>query len=145
MLCTNSITCAKYMIIKHLFLHIIQQKPIYFLTSLNWFCVTQFQNHGNQYDHDILWIRDCTHTWNQYKWKIENFVDKYISCDVSLLLITLINAQNINKFKHARKTNHVVCIFHYHYFPLQKILTTKNNIFFLIFKKTSKQMKILTY
>ncbi len=51
-----------------------------------------FENHGNEHEHGLLWIK-CTYVWNAHKWKIEKFVDMYISYDVSLLPNPLQNAQ----------------------------------------------------
>jgi hypothetical protein len=46
--------------------------------------VIEFQICGSEHDHGLLWIKDAP--------IMEIFVDKYISCNVSLLPITLPNA-----------------------------------------------------
>jgi len=45
--------------------------------------------------------------------KIEHFVNIYISCDVSILLNPLQNAQQYQHTRTCKKNNHVVCKFHY--------------------------------
>jgi hypothetical protein len=54
--------------------------------------VTKFQNHCYEYEHHLLWIIDAPLYGINTNEKNENFVDKYISCDVSLLPFTLQNA-----------------------------------------------------
>jgi hypothetical protein len=81
------------MIVKHfMFSHIIQQRPIYCWTSVWLFFVIKFQNCGSEHDHGLLWIKDAPIYGINTNEEIENFVDKYISCYVLLLPITLQNA-----------------------------------------------------
>jgi hypothetical protein len=47
-------------------------------------------------------------------------MNKYISCDVSLLPITLQNGQQHQHTRACKKTNHVVCRFHYPLAPMSK-------------------------
>jgi hypothetical protein len=51
----------------------------------NFYFVTEFQNHGNEHDHGILWIKDAlmykVHTNEEIEW----FLSMYIYCDISLL------------------------------------------------------------
>jgi hypothetical protein len=54
--------------------------------------VTKFQNHCNEHEHHLLWIKDAPMYGINTNEEIEKFVDKYISCDVSLLPFTLQNA-----------------------------------------------------
>jgi hypothetical protein len=55
--------------------------------------------------------------------EIEKFINMYISCDVSLLPNPLENAQQHQHIYTCKKTNHVVCRFHY---PLPPMHETKN-------------------
>jgi hypothetical protein len=72
-----------------MFSHIIQQRPIYFWTSVWLFFVIEFHNCGSEHDHGLLWIKDAPIYGINTNEEIENFVDKYISYDVSLLPIIL--------------------------------------------------------
>jgi hypothetical protein len=77
------------------------------------FLVTKFQNRGSEHDHGLLCIKDAPIygiNTNEY---VENFINKYISCHVSLLPITLQNAQQHQHIRTCKKKNHVVCEFHY--------------------------------
>ncbi len=57
------------------------------------FFVIEFQNHGNEDDHGLLWIKDALIYVINTNEEIEIFVYKCISCDILLLPITLQNAQ----------------------------------------------------
>jgi hypothetical protein len=54
--------------------------------------VIESQNHDSEHDHGFLWIKDAPIYGINRNEKINFFVNKYISCDVSLLPITLQNA-----------------------------------------------------
>jgi hypothetical protein len=50
----------------------------------NIYFVIEFQNHGNEHDHGLLWVKNVPMYGMQTNEKIEHFVDMYIFCDVSL-------------------------------------------------------------
>jgi hypothetical protein len=88
------------------------------------FFVTEFQNHGNKHDHGLLWIKHAPMYGMHTNEEIEQFVDVYIFCDVSLLPNLLQNAQQHQQHTcTCKKKNHVVCRFHY---PLLLMCETKN-------------------
>jgi hypothetical protein len=64
-----------------------------FWTNTLFFFVTKFQNHGSEHDHGLLWIKDAQIHGINTNLKKNIFVNKYIACNVSLLPITLQNAQ----------------------------------------------------
>jgi len=114
------------MIIKHyMFSHIIQQRPIYFWTSVWLFFVIEFQNCGSEHDHGLLWIKDAPIYGINTNEEIENCVDKYISCDVSLLPITLQNAQQYQHTQTCKEKNHVVYKVHCPLPPMSKTTILK--------------------
>jgi hypothetical protein len=89
-----------------IFNYIFKQRPIYFLISLWIFFVKKIQNHGYEHDHGLLWIKDAPIYGIILKnEEIENFVDMYIGCDVSLLPITLQNAQHQHIKKCFKKSH----------------------------------------
>jgi hypothetical protein len=55
--------------------------------------IAEFQNHGSEHDHGLLWIKNALMYGMHTNEKIENFVDMCISCDVLLLPNPLQNAQ----------------------------------------------------
>jgi len=73
-------------------------------------------------DHGLLWIKGAPmyeiHTNEEVEW----FLNIYISCDVSLLLNPLQNAQQHQHTCTCKKKNNV-CRFHY---PLPPMHETKN-------------------
>ncbi len=113
------------MIIKHyIFSHIIQQRPINFWTNVI-FLVIGFQNCGSEHDHGLLWIKDAQMYGINTNEEIEKFISKYISCDISLLPITLQNAQQHQHTRTCKKRNHVVYRFHYPLPPMSKTTILK--------------------
>ncbi len=91
------------MIIKlHVFTH-IQQKLTYFWTSVWFLFVIEFQNHGSEHDHGLLWIKDAPIYVINTNEKIEIFIYKCISCDILLLLITLQNAEQHQHIQTCKK------------------------------------------
>jgi hypothetical protein len=68
---------------------VFNKDPSIFGQVCDCFFVIKFQNCGSEHDHGLLWIKDATIYGINTNKEIENFVDKYISYDVSLLPITL--------------------------------------------------------
>jgi hypothetical protein len=93
----------------------------------------------------LLWIKNEPINEVNTNEKIENFVSKYISCDVSLLPITLQNAQP----QHIQTCKEKIMLFinsiinsiylnQNNIYLLAKILVTTNNIFFNLKKIQNK-------
>ncbi len=75
--------------------------------------VTNFQNRGSEHDHGLLWIKNGpTYGVNSIE-TIEQFVDKYVTSNNSLLPSHLKNLQMHKHRQTWRKKNQVVCWFHY--------------------------------
>ncbi len=92
MIHNDPITCARYYDHKN---HVFTHYPIkthLFLNNFFFFLVIESQNHDSEHDHGFLWIKDAPIYGINRNEKINFFVNKYISCDVSLLPITLQNA-----------------------------------------------------
>jgi hypothetical protein len=83
-------------IVELLFFVNLSQNIIIFLCAYIYvvlFLVIEFQNHGNEHDHGLLWIKNTLMYGMHTNEEIEKFVDMCISCDVSLLPNPLQNAQ----------------------------------------------------
>lgn len=75
------------------------------------FFFTKFQNRGNEHVHFMLWIKDTPVYGNCTNEEIENFVDKFISFDLTLL--------DENLCKKYRTSN---CRFNFHLPPMRRKL-----------------------
>lgn len=53
----------------------------FFGTISDYFSVIQFQNHGNEHDHSLLWIVNALIYGKDTNGTIEAFVDNYIKCN----------------------------------------------------------------
>ncbi len=111
MIHNDLITCARYYDHKtlYVFAH-YSTKTHLFLDKCVIFLVIKFQNSGSEPDHGLLWIKDAPIYGINTNEEIENFVNKYISCYVSLLPITLQNAQQHQHTQTCNKKNHVVML-----------------------------------
>ncbi len=80
-------------IIEHFVFANLAQKIILFLGIYIYIFATKFQNHGNKYGHGLLWIKNAPMYGMHTNEEIEQFVNMYIFCDVSLLPNPLQNEQ----------------------------------------------------
>jgi hypothetical protein len=109
------------MIIKHhVFAHYSTKTHLFFGQVRDIFFVTIFQNCGSEHDHGLLWMKDAPIHGINTNEKIFFFVNKYISCNVSLLPITLQNAQQHQHTWTYKKKSHVICRFHYPLLPVNE-------------------------
>ncbi len=121
MICNDFITCARYYDHKtSCFRTLFNKDPSIFWTSTWFFFVTNFQNCGSEHDHGLLWIKDAPIHGINTNEKIKMFVNKYISCNVSLLPITLQNAQQHQHTSTYKKKSHVIGRFHYPLPPMNE-------------------------
>jgi hypothetical protein len=87
------------MIIKHhVFAHYSIKTHLFLI-----FFVTKFQNHGNEHDHGLLWIKDTPICGINTNEEINFFVNRYISSDVSYYQLHYKMHNNINTLEHVRK------------------------------------------
>jgi hypothetical protein len=71
--------------------------------------VTKFQNHGNKHDHGLLWVVNAlTHGLDSNK-IIENFVDKYITCENDKLPPNFHEVQRHHHQKTSKKKKKTIC------------------------------------
>jgi len=80
---------------------------------VEFFLVTKFQSRGSQHDHGLLWVANAPIYGLDSNNAIENFVDKYISCDNNKLAPNLREAQTCHHKKTYRKKNHAICQFNF--------------------------------
>jgi hypothetical protein len=80
---------------------------------LYFFFDIEFQSCGNQHDHELLWVANAPIYGLDSNNAIENFVDKYISCDNSKLAPNLHEPQT-HHHKTCRKKNKAIFLFHFH-------------------------------
>jgi len=79
---------------------------------VEFFFVTKFQSRGSQHDYGLLWVANAPIYGLDSNNAIENFVDKYISCDNNKLAPNLREAQTHHHKKTYRK-NHAICQFNF--------------------------------
>ncbi len=84
------------------------------------FFVTKFQNYGSEHDHGLLWTKNAHMYGIHTNGKNEQFVNMYISCDTSILLNPLQNAQQHQHTHTCKEKNHV-CRLHYPLPPMCEI------------------------
>ncbi len=84
---------------------------------LNFFFVTKFESHGSQHDHGLLWVANALIYGLDSNNAIENFVDKYISCNNNKLVTNLCEAQTHGHKMTCSKQNQTICQFN---FPWKK-------------------------
>jgi len=109
------------MIIEQLVFVNLLQKIIIFLGVFFIFFITEFKNCESEHDHGLLWIKNAPMYGVHTNEEIEQFIYMYISCDVSLLLNPLQNAQQYQYTCTCKRKNHV-CRLHY---PLPPMHETK--------------------
>jgi hypothetical protein len=84
------------------------------------FFVREFQSHGSQHNHGLLWVANTPIYGLDSNNAIENFVDKYISCDNNKLPLNLREVQTHCHKKTCRKKNQVICRFNLSWAPMEK-------------------------
>ncbi len=87
---------------------------------LDFFFVTKFQSHGSQHDHGLLWVANAPIYGLDSNNVIENFVDKYISCDNNELAPNLGEAQTYHHKKTYGKKNQTICQFNFPWPTMEK-------------------------
>jgi len=88
----------------------------------HFFIVTNFKGCESQYDHGFLWVANAP-TYNlDLNNVIENFVDKYISCDNHKLVPNLSDVQTHCHKKIHRTKNKTICQFNFPWPTMEKFL-----------------------
>ena len=57
----------------------------FFGKIIDLYFVTEFQNRGSAHEHGLLWIEDAPIYQKNNNLEIENFLDKYITCNIDNL------------------------------------------------------------
>ncbi len=100
----DPITHARYYNHRTYYFHkLITKDHSFFGYIFDFFLVNEFQNHGSEHEHGLLWIKIAPMYGMHTNEKIEKFVDIYISCDVSLLPNPLQNAQQHQHTRTCKK------------------------------------------
>jgi hypothetical protein len=84
------------------------------------FFVTEVQSRGSQHDHGLSWVANAPIYGLDSNNVIENFVDKYISCDNNKLPPNLREVQTHCHKKTCTKKNQVICQFNLPWAPMEK-------------------------
>jgi hypothetical protein len=86
----ESVTCTRYYRhrINALRQFIFHDENIFGKIS-DYFFVTNFQNRGNEHDHTLFWIEGALVYGADNNSEIEQFVDKYITCNIDHLELDL--------------------------------------------------------
>jgi hypothetical protein len=82
----DPMTCTRYY--RHIIntlRQLICYDETFFGKILDYFFVTKFQNRGNEHDHALLWIEGSLVYGADNNSQIEQFVDKYITCNIDHL------------------------------------------------------------
>jgi hypothetical protein len=87
---------------------------------LDFFFVIEFQSHGKQHDHGLLWVANALIYGLDSNNEIENFVNKYISYDNNKLAPNLHEAQTHHHKKTCRKKNQAICQLNFPWLPMEK-------------------------
>jgi hypothetical protein len=86
---------------------------------LDFFFLIEFQSHGSQHDHGLLWVANAPIYGLDSNNAIENFVDKYISCDNNKLALNLRETQT-HRHKKTCKKSQAICQFNFPWPPMEK-------------------------
>ena len=101
---------------------LICQDETFFGKILDYYFVTEFQNRGSEHDHGLLWIEDAPIYGKNNNLEIENFVDKYITCDTDFLDSNLAKVHEHHHTKSCKKRKN----FHGRYnFPMPLMKRTR--------------------
>ena len=82
--------------------------------------VMGFQNKGSKHDHALLWIKNAPIFGKDIDSEIENFVDKYVSCDSSIITDELKILHHHHHTKTCRKNKNMHCRFNFPQPPMKK-------------------------
>jgi hypothetical protein len=102
------------------FRELLQKESCILGEVVDFFFVTKFQHRGSEHEHALIWIKNAPKFRVNSKEEIENFVEKYISTDKSLLPSTLQEAQTHKHSRTCRKKGQSICRFHYPLPPMKQ-------------------------
>ena len=86
----------------------------------DYFFITEFQSRGNEHDHALLWIKNAPVYGQSFEHSIVLFIDRYLSCDSSLLATDLVKIQTDHHTKNWRKNRHSGCRFNFPFPPMDE-------------------------
>ena len=124
MIRNDPVTCARYYRNRiNARRQLICHNDNYYGKIKDYFYITEFQNRGSEHDHGLLWIKDAPIYGTNTNEEIETFVDRYLSCNSSILEDDLKILQHHRHTKTCRKNkNKKHCRFN---FPQPPIKNTR--------------------
>jgi hypothetical protein len=87
---------------------------------LDFFLSHNFKVVGSQHDHGLLWVANAPIYGLDSNNAIQNFVEKYISCNNNKLTPNLREAQTHRHKKTCRKKSQAICQFNFPWPPMEK-------------------------
>jgi hypothetical protein len=91
---SDPVTCALYY--KHrmdAFRKLLQKESSIIGEIVDFFFVTEFQHHGSELEHTLIWIKNVPNFKTHSAKNIEQFFDKYITTNKALSLVEIQQAQ----------------------------------------------------
>jgi hypothetical protein len=117
------------------------KKKFIFAKVNDFYFVTEFQNRRSEHDHGLLWIKDAPIYGVDSIETIEQFVNKYVTLNISILRSHLQDSQMHKHQQTYRKKHQAIYRFHYPLTPMPytKILKPLKKI--IISSKIKKIVK----
>ena len=100
----NPVICSRYFNHRvNAFQKMMLKNNTLFEKVSNFFSVTEFQNWGNEHVHFMLWLQDVPVFGHCNNTTLEDFIDKYISSDSTLLDPHLLKMKTHHHTKTCKK------------------------------------------
>ena len=121
MIRNDPVTCARYYrnricALRSLILH----DNKYYGDIQDFFFVTEFQNRRSEHDHALLWVKDAPIYGKNADQEIEDFIDKYLTCDSTSIADSLRTLHHHHHTKSCRKRKKLHCRFNFPQPPMKK-------------------------
>jgi hypothetical protein len=104
------------MLVKQLICH----DEMFFGNVSDYYFVTEFQNRGSEHEHGLLWIEDAPIYGRESNSQIENFLDKYITCDTDHLDPDLSKLHKHYHTRSCKKRKNSHCKYNFPMPPMKK-------------------------
>jgi exonuclease III len=119
----DPVTCTRYYrhrinALKHLICH----DETFFGKVVDYYFVTEFQNRGSEHEHGLLWIEDAPIYGRDNNSEIENFLDKYITCDTDHLDPALAKFHRHYHTRSCKKRRNSHCRYNFPMPPMKRTI-----------------------
>jgi exonuclease III len=116
----DPVTCSRYYrhrinALKHLICH----DATLFGKVVDFYFVTEFQNRGSEHEHGLLWVEDAPIYGRDNNSEIENFLDKYITCDTDHLDPALAKFHRHHHTRSCKKRRNSHCRYNFPMPPMK--------------------------